>query len=145
MASLRLRLFFVRSYYSWLCFALGRYHLLNATASVAGDDINASSAAAASVAHATISSPPSPYTDGTDVLTSTAPSSSSATSILPSSPSPPASLTTSSTSSGSVPASSALTNLTDPDLLILAPRRIDFIIAQQSGANSLSSWFVYSP
>ncbi|KAF8484382.1 chondroitin AC/alginate lyase [Gautieria morchelliformis] len=106
MASLRLRLFCVQSYCSWLYFA---HALLNAIASVAGAEINASSA----------------------------PSSSSPASILPP---PPASLTKSSTSSAFVPASFALTDLSDPDLLTLAPRRIDFIITQQSGAQSLSSW-----
>ncbi|KAF8580669.1 polysaccharide lyase family 8 protein [Ramaria rubella] len=43
-------------------------------------------------------------------------------------------------STSSTPASSTTFSAEEADILILAPRRIDFVISQQSGAKSISAW-----
>lgn len=133
-------LFFVQFYCSWLCFALRSYGgSVSLAANVSVNGINAS------VTHVLLDFPTSTY-NGTAVPTSTAHSSSSryATTSIPTPSLPANSTITSSTSGASYPAVPAPTNATDPDLLTIALRRIEFIIAQQSGAKSLSVWFVHS-
>lgn len=129
--------FLFQSTCSWLCLSLGchgSFRDVGSSVARAGTD--------ASITHVALTSLASSH-GGTAVLTSTA--LLSATTSIQTPLSYPTAINATTASSSSSLVASAPIDVSDPDVLTIASRRIDFIISKQTGANEIPTWCVRQP